>query len=69
MVDKDIASRFKDDPIDKSIQLRKSQPGEHVAAVVKNTGAKVAEDKPFKLSLKGALPKLKDAPKSDPKLG
>lgn len=69
-VDKEIASKFKDDPIEKSINLRKSQPGEQVTAVVKNTGAKVAEEKPFKLSIKGGQPKLKEGgPKSDPSLG
>jgi len=29
----------------------------------------VVEEKHFKLSLKGGQPKLKDAPKTDPKLG
>lgn len=40
-----------------------------MTAVVKNVGAKVVEEKPFKLTLKGGPIKLKDAPKGDPKLG
>jgi hypothetical protein len=47
--------------------LRKKEPGETVTAVVR--GAKVAEEKPFKLSLKGAQQKFSNAPKTDPKLG
>ena len=62
MVEKNIASRFKDDPIDKSIKLRKSQPGESITNTYKGPGAKPPEDKPFKLQLKGGQPKIKDAP-------
>jgi hypothetical protein len=36
---------------------------------VRAIGGKTAEEKPFKLALKGGQPKLSTVPKSDPSLG
>jgi len=66
-MEKEIESKFKDDPIDKSIALRKKEPGETVLNVVR--GLKLAEDKPFKLSIKGGQPKINVTVKTDPSLG
>lgn len=56
------------DPIGASLKLRKAQPGEQITAVVPSD-KKVIQDNVFKLSLKGSLPVLQEAPKSDPSLG
>lgn len=48
--------------------MRKKQPGESITNTVKKIGLS-KEEKPFKLSLKGAQPKISDAPKSIQRLG
>ena len=62
-------SPFKgEDPINKSLTLRKSEPGEQVTAVVPIKD-RIVNEPVFKLILKGDLPKLREIPLVNPALG